>query len=202
MAFDMGFDYRGTAGYVTDPAYGVPVLAETYPHTYTNANGYSINAGWTGSLAVDRSASVDARLAGINYKSGGDTFTVDLGSGSNPGAGTYTVDLAAGDEGFAMGGGNTVVLKDNTTQLFSITAVTAAANHYRDANGTEEAPGTGSWDLVATTRSVTFATTTCLLLTAGTDNPRMAHFRLTLQGGGGGGAAPALHSLMLLGVGA
>src|SRR6185503_21011020 len=101
MPFDMGWNYRASAGYVTDNIhYGVPVLFEIYPHTYTNGDGQSVNAGWdiTSSSVADRASGNDPRIAGINYgTSGTRVFTVDLASGSAPGAGAYTVDIAAGD---------------------------------------------------------------------------------------------------------
>ena len=49
-AFDFAWDYRATLVFVTDPAYACGVVAtDTYPKTYTNGNGLSINAGWDAS---------------------------------------------------------------------------------------------------------------------------------------------------------
>jgi hypothetical protein len=105
MPFDMGFNFRGTSGYVTDPSYAVPVLGEAYPNTYTNADGKSLNGGWTLAVSIlDRASTNDPRIAGINYHfSSPRWFLLDLASGSAPGAGVYTVDIAYGD----AGGGHT-----------------------------------------------------------------------------------------------
>src|SRR6185503_13784763 len=135
MPFDMGFNFRANAGYVTDPNYCVPVLGELYPHTYTNVNGDSINAGFDSapSGTVDRINDAtqgfpqEIRLAGINYKSNNGSpvlFKVDLSSGSAPGAGTYTVDLAVGDFNFSHQ--NAFQVKDTNTVLIDGTAGTPA----------------------------------------------------------------------------
>src|SRR3990167_669806 len=122
MAFDLGWDLRGNLGYRTDPAFGVFLAyTDAYPTTYTNGNGDSINAGWTGSMTagLDRSKTNDARLGGINYGSSPTQFRVDLASGSNPGAGDYAIDLAAGD---AQGGVLTysdINVKDTSTSVIA-----------------------------------------------------------------------------------
>jgi hypothetical protein len=208
MAFDMGFDFRATGGYVTDPAYGVPVLAETYPHTYTNSDGYSINGGWDTLLNigfVDGSTSNDPRIAGTQWFQNAvkHTFIVDLSSGSAPGAGSYALDGAFGQPAGGGTYGQRVVVYDDTSALISLPGPTAtSADHFMDLTGSVIS-ATTTWTGTPVTK--TFATTTVKV--AGGDDSSgdyssFAHFRLTLQGGGGGGAAPALHSLMLLGVGA
>lgn len=194
MAFDMGFDFRATAGAVTDPAYGVPVLSETYPHTYTNGNGDSINAGWQTAPdgASDTStSSPDPRIAGSNYSEDnnvGKTFTVDLSSGSAPGAGTYIVDLAMGRSDNPRHQ-QTLSVKDNTTVVIDLTnggpGYETAAGHFIDASGADVA-ATTSW--TGTTVSKTFSSTTVNILVGASNNSGwftdLAHFRLTLQGGG------------------
>lgn len=186
MSFDLGFDFRNSGVFVSDAAFAVPVIGEAYPHTYTNANGDSINAGFSGATdfgTVNRSNTNDARIAGVNYSGNAavKTFTVDLSSGSAPGAGTYTVDLAMGD---TSGNGDTqkFQLLDNTTVLIDANAgITVAGGHYVDATLADVA-ATTSW--TGATASKTFATTT-VKLTAGVSGSgytRYAHFRLTLQG--------------------
>ena len=202
MAFDMGFDFRGTAGFVTDDAhYGVPVIAEAFPHTYTNGDGQSINGGYTATLPTpfDRSNTNDPRIAGINYTANNAqcNFQVDLSSGSAPGAGSYTIDAAVGDQGSLQP--QDAVLKDNTTALITFNATTAAG-HFLDATTTDITAST-TW--TGTTVSKTFSSTTCNFViggTAGVNFTTIAHFRLTLQAGGA--AVSTLRSLMLLGVGA
>ena len=191
MAFDLGFNFRGTAGYVTDPAYGVPVLGEAYPHTYTAANGYSMNGGWTAapSGSIDRASSNDPRIAGIQYKENGfgeRFFQADLSSGSAPGAGDYTADLALGD---TFANKQAFKLYDDTSVLIDGTnggaGYSTEAGHYIDATLTDVTAST-TW--TGTTVSKTFATTTAKVGIAAADagfslSTTIAHFRLTLEGG-------------------
>lgn len=179
MPFDMGFNFRSTAGFVTDQAYAVPMLAEVYPHTYTNGNGDSVNAGWLNAAEnkVDRSNTNDARLAGIGFGATND-FQVDLSSGSAPGAGTYTIDMAAGDQGGTQTIGFTV--RDNTTVLITVPSQSVTAGHFLDAT---VADVTASTTWTGATASKTFASTNCNVHQTGSAI-FLAHFRLTAAGGG------------------
>jgi hypothetical protein len=210
MAFDMGWNFRDSAPFVTDDVhYGVPCLGEAYPHTYTNGDGQSLNAGWvTGpSGTQDLVNTNDPRLAGKNYcnNSLGYSFKADLSSGSAPGAGTYVIDLAAGQP--AGGGGNLQALniKDNTTVLVDLTnggagTATNTAGDYIDATDTLLHSQTTSWG--GTTVTKTFATATVILeiVNPGSGFSTPNHFRLTLQAAGAAVFPPRM--LMLLGVGA
>jgi len=193
MAFDMGFNFRATSGFVTDQNFAVPVLGEAYPNTYTNVNGDSINAGWDDltSGVQNLTNTNDARIAGNNWHNNTGAshfFQVDLSSGSAPGAGTYTVDLAVGDSVTTRIAD--FQLKDNTTVLIDGTngaaGFTTAANHYIDAT-LVDVNATTSW--TGATASKTFATTTVKFFVS-SDNAgnatMMAHFRLTLAAAGGG----------------
>jgi len=206
MAFDMGFNFRNTAGYVTDQNFAVPVLAEAFPHTYTNTNGFSINAGWTVAPggSQDRTNTNDARIAGDNYTANAGTpsnFQVDLSSGSAPGAGTYTIDLAMGDSQAARTG--EFRLKDNATVLIDGTNGGAGfvtnTGHFIDATLTDV---TASVAWTGTTVSKVFSSSTVNLET-GKDNiggfTLMAHLRLALQAAASAAVSPRM--LMLLGVG-
>lgn len=207
MPFAMGFNFRQTSGFVTDGAAEVPVLGgEAYPHTYTNANGYSINAGWdntSGPQPVDEDASHDRRIAGKHYvyKDNNRNFDIDLSSGSAPGAGTYTIDLAIGQ---TQNGGGTetqeFTVKDTTTALITESGQATAANHLLDAT-LANLLATTTW--AGTTVDKTFATTLCRLNVnptgAGTYT-QPSHFSLTLQAAGS--AAKLKSALMLQGVGA
>lgn len=175
MPFDLGFNFRSTANFVTDQSYAVPMIGEVYPHTYTAANGYSLNAGWVtaGENKVDRSATNDARLAGIGF-GGTRDMRFDLNSGSAPGAGDYTIDMAAGDQGGTQTIGFEV--RDNTTALITIPSQSVAAGHFLDAT---VANVTASTTWTGTTANKTFASTTCYLHQT-TPAIFIAHFRLTL----------------------
>lgn len=188
MAFDMGFNYRNTAPFVTDGTYAVPVIREAYPHTYTNVDGYSVNAGFSNITPVtgaNAASGNDPRIAGYNYIDPGNevTFQVDLSSGSAPGAGTYAVDFALG----AADGGTfnqEWVLKDDTSALITVTGVTTSAGHYYDATVTNIA-ATTTW--TGTSVNKVFASTTANFIgnvAAPAGYSGVAHFRLALQAGG------------------
>lgn len=192
MAFDMGFNFRGSAGYVTDPSYCAPALGEAYPHTYTNADGKSINAGWDGGAlsTADRRSTADPRVGGINYNTSGlASFRVDLSSGSAPGAGTYLVDFAFGDWGFGHAF-SVMRVKDDTTIVIGNFTGTNTSQSYFNPTGAQSGGlvDTDDWDDFTTPQSVAFASTTarCEMQTSG-DAATLAHFRLTLQEAVGGG---------------
>lgn len=182
MPFDFGFDFRGDAGYVTDPSYAAPVLGEAYPHVYTNGDMQTVTAGFISANAagVDRDDTIDPRLAGINlWGNPGITFQVDL-----PQAGQYIVDFAVGDASTFSHPTNPVVLLDNATVLSSFdgtNVIGATHGSFVDATGvTHDAP-IADWDLVRNTATYTFATTTCILdLQVASDNACLVHLRLTL----------------------
>lgn len=178
MAFDMGFDYRATAGFVTDPSYAVPVLAEVYPHTYTNVDGKSINAGWaTAPNPVDSSAGNDPRIAGVNYDFVQNDFQVDLSSGSAPGAGDYTLDCAVGFQSDTFT--QRFQIRDTSTVLIDSGDVITASGHYIDATLSDVA-ATTTWTGATTVK--TFATTLVVFRIRITGViTTLAHFRLTLQ---------------------
>lgn len=164
VSFNAGFDFRGTSGFVTDPPNTTWVLADAYPTT-RSIGGTNVTFGWeSGALscsdavsAVDRSAAVDARLAGINYDSAGGTacsvFRVDL-----PSSGTYNVSLAQGDEAafFTLSG----AFYDNSSLLFTVTSSqsSVAACEFFDATGTLQT-SCPNWVSNETPKSLTFGST-------------------------------------------
>src|SRR5271165_2497256 len=95
-AWAIGFDFRASSNYVTDPMGDTYVLPTTaYPTPFDG-----VNFGWTNVSLVqarNRSTQVDPRLAGTNSATSGSpaTFYVDL-----PASGTYNLALAMGDEGY------------------------------------------------------------------------------------------------------
>jgi len=194
MPFDFAFGFRATLAYVTDPAYQVFCAGEAYPHTYTNANGLSINAGKIGGAlggTQNGDATNDPRIAGYIYwvqaQSGVITgLKVDLASGSAPGAGTYDVDFAHG--ACLFGPKVAAEIRDDTTVVKDLTNGGAgyqlATDHYIDATGADVA-ATTTWG--GATASLTFATTTVILYVTPYNFSSYgipAHFRLTLQEAG------------------
>jgi hypothetical protein len=135
---DLGFDFRATSGYVADPSYAVPVLGETFPHTYTNGVGATISAGFVGGnvTCVNRSASIDPRLTGACYNTSGDEnspptstlFTVTL-----PSAGSWTISLAAGDASYPQE--QYITLLDNGIAFAVYDGENTAAGSFMDAYG-------------------------------------------------------------------
>lgn len=128
-----GINFRGSSGFVTDPANCTYCAIDMYP---TTRGG--VTFGWlsvSNVAAADRSAAVDARLAGINYVSNSSaspmTCRVDL-----PSAGTYAINLAIGDQA-AASHPQYVQLKDGATSLFTMSGVTSAGNSFRDASGAQ-----------------------------------------------------------------
>src|SRR6266446_7112042 len=139
MAFDMGFDFRQTLGYVTDPApFGVAELGSLFPTLYTNGAGQSINAGWTDNTHVnpqDRANTNDPRIAGTTYVSNTftRTFRIDLSSGSAPGPGMYILDIAFGDAGTSET--QDWIVKDDTTAIITVSNVVTNTGQFVDATG-------------------------------------------------------------------
>ena len=77
--WQQGFDFRNTAGFVTDPSGNTYILPTTaYP---TKGSGF--NCGWVKTLPPqgrDRNSHLDPRLAGVSFANNGlpATFYVDL----------------------------------------------------------------------------------------------------------------------------
>lgn len=202
MPFDFGWDFRDTLAFVTDPTYSAYARDETYPHTYTNGDGKTVNAGFEVTMggAQDLSAvGMDPVIAGdtyIGFGGGATTFRVDLSSGSALGSGTYTTNFALG----AAGSGrqfNLIALNDSGTALIGPSGhIDTAASFIDSSLSVIPQPALpATWDSVSATTTVTFATTTCTLgfqANAPGDFASIAFFRLTfISGGGGGGGAGA-----------
>lgn len=134
MAWDKGWNFRGTVGFVTDGTNETYSIGAAYPET---RNG--VTFGWTVALtgSVDRFAANDRRLAGISYKSNSDglaqsVFRVDL-----PAAGQYSVRLSMGDHDGPQAFLYCQIL-DGATPLLTINDVAGtAANVFDDATQTQ-----------------------------------------------------------------
>lgn len=121
MAWDKGFNFRGTSGFKTDGTDETYVLADTYPVT---RNG--VTFGWEqAASAVDRDVASDRRLAGVNYFGNNGTgvnFRVDL-----PATGRYSLRCALGDRDAQTN--NSGIFKDDTTTFLTLLFSNAAYRH-------------------------------------------------------------------------
>jgi len=131
-SWQQGFDFRNTATFVTDPPGATYVLPTTaYPTTF---NG--VTFGWVKTSPVrgrDRNASLDPRLAGINFAYNGSpaTFYVDL-----PSPGTYNLSLALGDAGYQQCYAQCQIqFFDGNTLLFTLARGRTLAGYFYDAAG-------------------------------------------------------------------
>jgi len=163
-AFNEGFNFRATSGFVTDGTDDTFVLtSDTYPTTRAG-----VTFGWettSGLDSRDRSSGVDARLAGMHFKANDNTstitFRVDL-----PSTGDYSIRLAIGD---ATGGNsqvNYVTAKDNSTAFITLSPISTDGDHYGDAAGNLPLEGDWAATNVAVTR--TFASTIMRVTLGGT----------------------------------
>jgi hypothetical protein len=167
VAYFFGFNFRSTAGFVTDPAGTGPDLGAAYP-TAVTVNGIATSIGWdanrTGS-SRDRNAGIDARLAGVNQTGTGAvaTWRVNL-----PQAGTTRVRLGIGDAGSGNLHSVDIVDSDGTTVLISIRNGFQAGT-YSDAAGTVHASA-AAWVSSNAGVEVSFSGTAAFLRLPGTGN--------------------------------
>jgi len=158
MAWDKGFNFRATAGYVTDGPNETYVIGDAYPVTRN-----SVTFGWLdsiGSQTRDRLSSGDVRLAGINYAVNTPAvkrFQVDL-----PATGDYIITLAMGDATFSHSYASIEFL-DNTTSLATLTGIVlSSAGYFCDAAGTVHT-SQANWIANEVTITKTFATTILII---------------------------------------
>lgn len=132
MAWDKGFNFRATSGYVTDGTNETYVFAsDAYPVT---RNG--VTFGWDGigaGQARDRDSTIDRRLAGIVYQPNNGSqynFRVDLEAADD-----YIINLAMGDTEYAQTYQYYRFI-DNTTVLRTIDDTDGTLqDNYDDATG-------------------------------------------------------------------
>lgn len=179
-----GFDFRRTAGFVTDPAGCSGVLLNTqYPIVYSNG----LTAGWATNGTIvqyrDRDASLDPRIAGCNFQSNSgtqDTFQIDL-----PAAGTYDLAAAIGDASSASA--QYVEFFDGTTSLLAFAGTAVASGSFLDPTG--HIYTAANWPGSNTTLPITLAGTTLTVVigsaSAQSGTTTLAHVGLTSSGGGG-----------------
>lgn len=190
-AFDEGFNFRSTLAFVTDPTDTQFVDGiHTYP---TTANGVTFGweSGFTAANERNRSAAVDARLAGVHFSANTGTtpavFRVDLVQ-----TGDHNVYIALGDANSAAQV-QTCVLKDNTT-TFATVATNAATllHHFIDATGVDR---TSEADWVTNNVFVLRTFASMILRVnigggSGLSNSSIAHLRVVFVGAGGGSFKP------------
>ncbi len=178
MAYDYGFDFRASSGFVTDPANTTYVLrTDGYPTTRGGSTfGWSVGAP----NDVDRSAAVDPRLAGVNFDDATATFRIDLGA-----AGAATISLAFGDQGASHINPNQITFKDDTATLFSIGPHAQTADKFWDAADVEYT--SAAWPGSQAGSAQTFSSTilNALLGTPG-ENWTLAHIRVASAAAAGG----------------
>src|SRR5271165_5114319 len=185
MQYDVGIDFRGTKGYVTDPAYAVfdnCVNDGIAQQTRANSNGQSVTWQWSQkcNAAVDQSNGVDPRLAGIGNvytASGGETLTITV-----PQAGTYNIGFATGSAtGTQCGGGKcpNFIFKDGAsgTQLFTVTPNNPGTGHFIDAANNNWTAA--QWPSSNQTQPVTLTGTKLTVSMAAGNAPSIAHIRIT-----------------------
>src|SRR5208283_506460 len=131
-AWQQGFDFRNTKGFVADPSGDTYVLPSTLYPTSFNGTTY----GWVKTAPVqgrDRNASLDPRLAGINFVTNGSpgTFYVDV-----PSAGSYDISLAMGDAGYQQCWVQCQVqFFDGATLLTTVSGGSIPIAYFYDATG-------------------------------------------------------------------
>lgn len=168
---DIGINFRGNAGTVTDGPNQTYCLGEAYP---TTRGGFTF--GWSVDLTAngrDRDYGVDVRLQGLNFTNTvGHYFQLDL-----PSTGTYDVRVAAGD---AVGGGNGDKwdIQDNSTVLASLTTDFFASILFGDATDTNYSAA--NWPGSNTKLTSAFSSTVFKLQSraASTANNVIAHIQI------------------------
>lgn len=178
-AWDKGWNFRGTAGYVTDgtnQTYEIAVNdtnSGAYPIT---RNGVTFGWDTSTSQGADRSNVIDVRLAGDNHDgaSKDGVFRVDL-----PATGDYLITIADGTKaGYSATSPSTLTIKDNTTALITLGPHTIAAGQFYDA--ADALYDSTSWPGSNTAVRKTFATTTFFIAcTAPSDYWELAHLFLS-----------------------
>jgi hypothetical protein len=169
VAFDIGIDFRGTSGYVTDPASCTYCVTDQYP-TVRGGATFGFVGTASGSLTgADLNNTYDARIAGFSYVTADLNFRLDL-----PASGSVGVRLATGNSGAVTGD---VRIKDNATTLFSVSG-TAGSGTFNDAQGVNYSAA--AWPGSNSVNTQTFATTTLIaMLDSSGGYTDIVHLRVT-----------------------
>lgn len=183
MSLPQGIDFRATSAFVTDPANCTFEIGASANYPRTTPQGNTVGWETAPSGTRDRTASVDARLAGVHFNSAATTssYRIDL-----PAPGDYTITFGIGDATIA----ERIFLElfDDTTSLGVIasnTGGTIPAGEFYDASGVLR---TSPADWVANNATITkaFSSTICRFKIGGIGTPcPIAHIFIASSGGGG-----------------
>jgi hypothetical protein len=168
-SLDLTVDFRATSGFVSDPSGATFLLDEQYPIARAGQTFGWLSA--TGANSRDRNATIDARLAGINFRSTLGTFQLDL-----PSAGTYIVRVAMGDDAI-QALGSQITIRDGSTTLLTLGPNDLSAATFMDAAGKQWSDSI--WPVTNIAMPVTFAGTTFSLdLQSATSNGVIASVQI------------------------
>jgi hypothetical protein len=174
MAWKKGFNFRSTSGYVTDGTDDTYVLATDT--SATTRNGVTFQWSASPNVPRDRSAAVDAKLAGIHGVDGIDecTFSVTL-----PATGDYRIKFALGDQASLQGNMRIRILDDATGLIDLNSKTTTGAAYFFDATNVERT-SVADWVSNNAAATHTFATTSFKLILGqtGARNGFLAHLEL------------------------
>jgi hypothetical protein len=198
MAFDIGFNFRGTFGYVDDNTGTTNNYFANdqvfYPTTYGTTN-----AGWVANYGaaltgIDRNSALDPRLAGevfLYNETPGATWRIDL-----PNTGQYLVQLAFGDSANGSASGSKLEIQDSGTGLIVLGPEAQTAGEWFDAQNNLWTSA-AAWVANEVTVAVNYVTSTLFAMTLYTavgDYANLSHLHVTE-------VSSVLSRLPLLGVG-
>lgn len=205
-ATDIGINFRGTSGYVTDGADETYALAaDSYP---TSRGGWTFGLVSGSVTYFNRNSGVDRRFAGAmfaTFASGTVDFRVDL-----PATGDYDIHVIAADsQDNTTDRTSQLSYRDNTTEFATSgpTTIKGGCRYVADAAGTQFGDGSAlnsgitGWQASEAAISRTFVSTIFIVRVAAVTSNWLSHLRVVQTGGGGGSAVPR-GSLMLMGMGA
>ena len=165
MSYPQGIDFRGTLGFVTDPANCSMENSAGISYPRVTAQGNTV--GWEDAVnnSVDRSAYAGdaAKVSGIAFGNNGGGHTTARYRFDLPSTGNYKFRVGAGD----AGGINDVKVElfDTTTSLAVLvgTHTTSGADRFYDATDIQRTSHTDWSTNQALSASMSFATTICRL---------------------------------------
>jgi len=199
MAWDKGFNFRDTSGFVTDGTDETYCLKENYPVT-RNSVTFGFTDGLGGDRTRDRDNTANRRQAGGHFTNSSGSqdrvlvFRVDL-----PAAGDYIIRVSVGDRTNTRINQKAEVFDNTTSKGVIVNDASCASDHYVDATNVERTSDT-DWGTNNASTTITFASTTFVLkigtTAAASDNTFLTHIFLSQVA-----AAATIKQLAALGVG-